>query len=89
MKNFVYALAALSLTAGGAMAFYAQPGPSRVSTVDLVVDYLAPGPLADIEAEARIVRSGNRVCVTEVKVRAVGSPNVFAQGRGVYNLSPA
>lgn len=73
-------------TAGGCAAFLAIEKGQRVSTVDLVVDYLRPGPLADIEATATVVRKGNRVCTTVMEVRAVGHDEVIALGRAVYSI---
>ncbi len=74
-------------TAGGAVAFMNVGDGERVSTVDLVVDYLRPGPAADILARARVVRRGNRVCTSNVDVvRADDRAVVIAQGRGVYNI---
>jgi len=77
-------------TAGGAATFVAAQQLAKISTVDLVVDYLRPGPLVDIEARARIVRRGNRVCIAAVDVMSSGGDDdePFAQGRGVYNISP-
>lgn len=81
-------ISALIDTAGGAVAFLNVSGNERVSTVDLVVDYLRPGPLADIVAEARIVRRGNRVIISNVDVvPREGERYVIAQGRGVYNVA--
>lgn len=74
-------------TAGGAIAFMNVGDGERVSTVDLVVDYLRPGPAADIVARARVVRVGNRVVTSNVEVvRADDHSAVIAQGRGVYNI---
>jgi uncharacterized protein (TIGR00369 family) len=74
-------------TAGGAVAFMNVGEGERVSTVDLVVDYLRPGPPADILAKARVVRRGNRVCTANVDVvRADDETVAIAQGRGVYNI---
>lgn len=77
-------------TAGGAAVFHAVKQLTKISTVDLVVDYLRPGPLADIVAVARVVRKGNRVCIATVDVHAGGAAadGPFAQGRGVYNIAP-
>jgi uncharacterized protein (TIGR00369 family) len=75
-------------TAGGAVAFMNVSDGERVSTVDLVVDYLRPGPAADIIARARIVRRGNRVVISNVEVLPrEGDAYVVAQGRGVYNVA--
>ena len=81
-------ISALIDTAGGAVAFLNIRSNERVSTVDLVVDYLRPGPLADIVAKARIVRRGNRVIISNVDVvPREGEQYVIAQGRGVYNVA--
>jgi uncharacterized protein (TIGR00369 family) len=80
-------ISALIDTAGGAVAFLNVGEGDRVSTVDLVVDYLQPGPPADLVARARVVRRGNRVCISNVEVsRKDGTGGVIAQGRGVYNI---
>lgn len=81
-------ISALIDTAGGAAAFLNVRSNERVSTVDLVVDYLRPGPLSDIVAQARIVRRGNRVIIANVDVvPREGERYVIAQGRGVYNVA--
>jgi uncharacterized protein (TIGR00369 family) len=59
----------------------------RVSTIDLRVDYLRPGRLAAIIAEARVVRAGNRVGVVDVRVFHPDAEDVtIATGKGVYNI---
>jgi len=74
-------------TAGGAVAFMNVESNERVSTVDLVVDYLLPGPPADVVARARVVRRGNRVVTSNVEVSPANDRSVVvAQGRGVYNI---
>ena len=74
-------------TAGGAAAFMNVNDGERVSTVDLVVDYLRPGPCVDVVAKARVVRKGNRVITSNVDVVLVHDESVvIAQGRGVYNI---
>ena len=61
---------------------------ARVSTIDMRVDYLRPGRLANIIAEARIVRAGNRVGVADVRVYHPDAEEVtIATGKGVYNIS--
>lgn len=75
-------------TAGGLAALATLSPGDRLSTVDLVVDYLRPGPPADLLAIARVVRRGNRVCLATVEVRRLdGHGGLIAQGRGVYNIS--
>ena len=57
-----------------------------ISTVDMRVDFLRPGPEGDIIAESRGVRSGNRVSVVNTVVySAEDSRGALAEGRAVYN----
>lgn len=57
-----------------------------ISTVDMRVDYLRPGPDKDIIAESRVVRTGNRVSVVNTVIYTAGSPEqVLVEGRAVYN----
>jgi uncharacterized protein (TIGR00369 family) len=74
-------------TCGGGAVWTMVDEQDRVSTVDLRVDYLRPGPLADIACEATVVRIGNRVGVTDMKSFAIDEPDrVIATGKGVYNI---
>ncbi len=74
-------------TAGGAAVWTEIAPTDRVSTVDLRVDYLRPGPQADLACEARVVRIGNRVGVASMTLFAIGDPErVIADGKGVYNI---
>jgi acyl-coenzyme A thioesterase PaaI-like protein len=58
-----------------------------ISTVDLRVDYLRPGPLCDLVCEARVVRAGNRVSVTDMNLfGVVDKDQTVATGKGVYNV---
>ena len=80
-------LSTLIDTCGGAAVWTEIDPGDRVSTVDLRVDYLRPGPLKEIACEATVVRIGNRVGVTEMKAFAVDEPDaVLASGKGVYNV---
>lgn len=77
----------LADTAGG-LAVFARVGTvdTRVSTVDLRVDYYAPAAMADLIGEAVVVRLGNRVGVARIHIHQ-GDPNVLvAEGKGVYNV---
>lgn len=57
-----------------------------ISTVDMRVDYLRPGPDKDIIAESRVVRTGNRVSVVNTVIYTSGNPEqVLVEGRAVYN----
>jgi uncharacterized protein (TIGR00369 family) len=57
-----------------------------ISTVDMRIDYLRPGPRGDIVAESRVVRTGNRVSVVHTVVYSSDDPGgALAEGRAVYN----
>jgi uncharacterized protein (TIGR00369 family) len=57
-----------------------------ISTVDMRVDYLRPGPEGDLVAESRVVRTGNRVSVVNTVIYGFGDPDqVLVEGRAVYN----
>jgi uncharacterized protein (TIGR00369 family) len=72
----------------GAVAAYTQLTPEdRLSTVDLLVDYLAPATRAELRAEAHVVRMGNRVVLAHVTVRQNHSEEIVAHGRVVYNIA--
>jgi len=62
---------------------------SRLSTVDLRVDYLRKGPCEDLLCRAEVVRMGNRVAVARMEVYAAADPakKVIATGQGVYNVA--
>jgi uncharacterized protein (TIGR00369 family) len=83
-------LSALADTAGGAAVWGSVPDPhSRISTIDLRIDYLRPARLEAIVADARVVRLGNRVGVVEVRMFHDATADVtFATGKAVYNVSP-
>lgn len=80
-------VSALIDTAGGAALWTQIDVGDRLSTVDLRVDYLRPGALANIACEAQVVRIGNRVGVVDAAVFAVREPEVIlATGKGVYSI---
>jgi len=65
----------------------------RLSTVDLRVDYLLPGPPRDLYCEAIVQRMGNRVATVVMSLFAATEngqvnlvDNPIAIGRGVYNV---
>ncbi len=59
----------------------------RVSTIDLRVDYLAPGAAEALVADANIVRVGNRVGVVDVRCWQPSQPaRTVATGKAVYNI---
>lgn len=88
----------LADTAGGAACFSMLTNPlDRVSTVDLRVDYLRPGPSMDLLCHARTIRMGNKVAVARMEVFAGMLPDLssmktleageaIATAQAVYNV---
>ena len=74
-------------TAGGIAAFTTVRPGDRLSTVDLRVDYLRPAKLHDVIAEARVIRSGNRVAVSDIVAYQDDPSAYIATGKGVYNIA--
>lgn len=73
--------------AGGLAVFSTAADLStRVSTVDLRVDYLRPGRLEAVVCDARVVRVGNRVAVAHVVLHHGDVDAPIAEMRGVYNV---
>ena len=79
-------LSTLIDTAGGGAAWTVIEDGQRVSTVDLTVDYLRPGPTSSIVATARVARKGNRVVLVTIEVHPEGRDELLALGRAVYNI---
>jgi uncharacterized protein (TIGR00369 family) len=74
-------------TCGGAAVWTEIAAEDTVSTVDLRVDYLRPGPPRDLACEGTVLRIGNRVGVADMKVFAIDAPEtIVASGKGVYNI---
>ena len=83
-------------TTGGAACFaLLEKASDRVSTIDLRIDYLRPGPAEDVLCEARVVRMGNRVAQVLMSVfpshlpapdQAAERANPIATAHGVYNV---
>jgi uncharacterized protein (TIGR00369 family) len=76
------------LDAAGGAAVWSAIGPSdRCSTIDLRVDYLRPGRAADFSAIAEVLRVGNRVGVTSMRLVHDDEPAVvIAEAKGVYSV---
>lgn len=73
--------------AGGFAVIGTVPFEDRVSTIDLRVDYLAPGGADTIVAESQVVRIGNRVAVVDIRCWHAAAPDkIIATGKGVYNI---
>jgi uncharacterized protein (TIGR00369 family) len=81
-------LSTLADTAGGVAVWSQLPDEnSRVSTIDLRIDYLRPGKCELIAVEAQVVRQGNRVGVTDMRIFHPSAPDeTVATGKGVYNV---
>jgi len=82
-------LSTLADTAGG-MAVWSEltDARSRISTIDLRVDYLRPGKPELVACEATVVRQGNRVGVTDMRLFHPSAPSEsIATGKGVYNIT--
>lgn len=81
-------ISTLADTCGGATIWGSAPEPgSRVATVDLCVDYLLPGALEDLACEGPVLRIGNRLGVTELRVFGAADADVLiAVGNGVYKV---
>jgi uncharacterized protein (TIGR00369 family) len=80
----------LADSAGGAVIWGSVENPaSRVSTIDLRIDYLRPGRPEALVAEAVAVRVGRTVGVADVRVyhpSSGGHDATIATGKGVYAI---
>jgi len=81
-------LSALADAAGGAAVWVSiEDDLARISTIDLRVDYLRPGRLSTLIAEASVVRIGNRVGVADVRLfHPEAEAETVASGKAVYNV---
>ena len=81
-------LASVLDVAGGTVCWAAMMSlDSRVSTVDLRVDYLRKGLCEDLLCEAKLIRLGKSVGVARMEIYpATNRDYVIATGQGVYNL---
>jgi uncharacterized protein (TIGR00369 family) len=74
-------------TCGGFAVWTQLTLEDRVSTIDLRVDYLAPGAAEALIAEGTVVRAGNRVGVVDIRCYQPSRPErTVATGKGVYNI---
>ncbi len=83
----------LADTCGGAACFSKLTElQNRLSTVDLRVDYLRPGPAEDLFCRGRVMRMGNKVAVATMVVFAGSVPTgsdggvLIATAQAVYNV---
>jgi len=80
-------LSTVADTCGGGAVWTMVDENTRISTVDLRMDFLRPGPPEDVACEASVVRIGNMVGVSDMRLFAVSNPErTIATGKGVYNL---
>ncbi|HEY4116954.1 MAG TPA: hotdog fold thioesterase [Byssovorax sp.] len=81
-------LSMLADTAGGMAVWSAvEDELARISTIDLRVDYLRPGKLEPIAAEAVVVRVGGRVGVADVRLfHPTDEAATVATGKAVYAI---
>jgi uncharacterized protein (TIGR00369 family) len=81
-------ISALGDAAGGFAVWTTVKSPaSRVSTVDLRVDYLRPGRQEPLLAEAKVVRVGARLGWADVRLyHPNAEADLIASARGVYAL---
>lgn len=81
-------ISALADTAGGMAIWSAVENVhARVSTIDLRIDYLRPGRLERLCAEANVVRLGGSVGVADIRLYHPGvNPEIVATGKGVYAI---
>jgi uncharacterized protein (TIGR00369 family) len=77
-------ISALADTVGGCAVFTVIEAGARCSTIDLRVDYLRPGRLETIRAQAEILRVGNRVAVAKIEVYHDDPSQPIAFAMGVY-----
>ncbi len=83
-------VSALADTCGGAAVWTAIGQADRVSTIDIRIDYLLPARLETVEATADVIRVGNRVAVTTIRVyHPSRRDEVVAEGKGVYSVKRA
>jgi uncharacterized protein (TIGR00369 family) len=73
---------------GGMAVWSALANPEqRVSTIDLRIDYLRPGRLETLVAEATAIRVGRSVGVSDVRLFHHGAPaDTVATGKCVYAI---
>lgn len=78
----------LADTAGGFCVWSAVADPrSRVSTIDLRVDYLTPGKQEDLRAHATLLRVGKTVGVSDIRLYHPSDEQTsVATGKGVYAI---
>ena len=79
-------ISALADAAGGMAIWSALENPlQRISTIDIRVDYLRPGRLENLLAEATAARVGRSVAVADIRVfHGSARDETVATGKAVY-----
>ncbi len=73
---------------GAALWSHYEDPRTRISTIDLRIDYLRPGRQETLAAEATVVRGGRRVGVVDVRLFHPSAPlETIATGKGVFNVT--
>jgi uncharacterized protein (TIGR00369 family) len=76
----------LDVVGGGAAWTVVRPG-ERVYTIDLRIDYLEPARCLTLLAEAKVVRSGRRIVVVNMRAFHEEQPShTLADARGVFGV---
>ena len=72
---------------GGAAAMSQMTSDKdKMATVDMRIDYLSPGKPEDLIAEGTIIRKGNRIIVTEMKIyHKSDADKTIAVVKGIYH----
>ncbi|MFO0550069.1 MAG: hotdog fold thioesterase [Polyangiaceae bacterium] len=90
MKRAIHGgvISMLADTAGGFAVWSVLDEPrSRVSTIDLRIDYLLPGKPEHLHAHASVVRAGKAVGVADIRVFHPSHEHAtIATGKGVYAI---
>ncbi len=77
-------------TVGGSAVWSVTNPGDKVATIDLRVDYLRPGRLVELQASAEVLRVGNRVGVSSIRVYHADDPDrPIAVAMGVYTVRRA
>lgn len=81
-------ISALADAAGGVAIWSKLESPmQRISTIDLRIDYLRPGKLERLAAEATTIRVGRSVGVVDVRLYHPSEHvHTIATGKGVYSI---
>ena len=78
---------AAMVTVGAAAATTLKHENDKLSTIDLRVDYLAPGLARDLITEATVVKSGSKVIFTRMVAYHEHRDQPIAEGRAVFSVS--